>query len=134
MGTAAWSDTGGVRALGVSDVNGAYRLEPQVERPGTVAVETGPERLRIRLSGAVDAVMARHLDGVVGQVAAAQPADVRLDLGEVDFLGSHGMAFLVRVQHAVRAADRSAVIDAVSRQARIALRVAGLEHYLHVPG
>ncbi|MFG1924179.1 STAS domain-containing protein [Cryptosporangium sp. NPDC048952] len=111
-------------------MTGASRVVLPAERPGAVAVEADAERLRIRLSGAVDAVLAPRLDGVVADVVAAQPADVRLDLADVDFLGSHGMAFLVRVQHAVCAAGRAAAIDAASRPARIALRVAGLEHYL----
>ncbi|WP_170324045.1 STAS domain-containing protein [Cryptosporangium phraense] len=95
-------------------------------------MENGDGVVRIALTGAVDAVLAPRLDGAVADVIAAQPADVRLDLGEVDFLGSHGMAFLVRVQHAARAAGRGAGIDAVSRHALIALRVAGLEHYVQV--
>ena len=132
MSSAAWSDAGGAGATGMFDVKGAPRFALPPERPGAVAVETDPGSLRIRLSGAVDAVLAPLLDGVVADVVAAQPADVRLDLAEVDFLGSHGMAFLVRVQHAVREADRTARIDTVSRHARIALHVAGLEHYLHV--
>ncbi|WP_051571141.1 STAS domain-containing protein [Cryptosporangium arvum] len=111
-------------------MNGSPRFTLPEERPGAVAVEADPGRVSIRLSGAVDAVLAPRLDGVVADVVAAQPADVRLDLADVDFLGSHGMAFLVRVQHAVRAAGRAAAIDAASRPARIALRVAGLEHYL----
>ncbi|MFB9322712.1 STAS domain-containing protein [Cryptosporangium minutisporangium] len=105
---------------------------PPVERPGSVRVENGGGLLRIRLTGAVDAVLAPRLDAVVSSVVAAQPIDVRFDLTEVDFLGSHGMAFLVRVQHAARAAGCVATVEAVSRHARVALHIAGLEHYLNV--
>jgi len=129
VGSAAWSNAGGGVAPVGALAPGAAQARP-VERPGDVAVQTDPGLLRIRLTGAVDAVLAPRLDGVVAAVLAAQPADVRLDLADVDFLGSHGMAFLVRVQHATQAAGRAAEIDAVSRHARIALRVAGLEHYL----
>ena len=122
MGSAAWSDAG----------SGAPRALPPVERPGAVRLGNGGGVLRIQLTGAVDAVLAPRLDTAVADVVAAQPIDVRFDLAEVDFLGSHGMAFLVRVQHATQAAGRTATVDAASRQARIALRVAGLEHYLNV--
>ncbi|MFI5954680.1 STAS domain-containing protein [Cryptosporangium sp. NPDC051539] len=100
------------------------------ERPGGISVERDSGSVRIVLTGAVDAALAPQLDGAVADVIAAQPAGVRIDLGEVDFLGSHGMAFLVRVQHAARAAGRGAVVDAASRPALVALRVAGLEHYV----
>ncbi|SHM53273.1 STAS domain-containing protein [Cryptosporangium aurantiacum] len=112
--------------------SGVRRATPPAERPGVVQVENGGGLLRIRLTGAVDAVLAPRLDTVVADVVAAQPIDVRLDLAEVDFLGSHGMAFLVRIQHAVRAAGRVAAVDAASRHARVALRIAGLEHFLNL--
>src|SRR4051812_19693628 len=99
VGSAAWSDAGGGTATPDEPTPGTSALPP-LERPGSVRVENGNGLLRIRLTGAVDAVLAPRLDTVVTDVVAAQPTDVRLDLAEVDFLGSHGMSFLVRVQHA----------------------------------
>jgi anti-anti-sigma regulatory factor len=131
--SAAWSEADAEGGPGFS----AARSEPMVERPGSVLIEeaseeNGSDRIRIRLVGAVDALLAPELDRVVADVTAAQPADVQFDLAEVDFLGSHGMAFLVRVHHAAAAAGRGAGIDAVSRHALIALRIAGLEQHLVV--
>jgi anti-anti-sigma factor len=103
---------------------------PAVERPGAVDVEVGASALRVRLVGGIDAALARQLEAAVVVVKANQPADVRLDLADVDFLGSHGMAFLVRIQHAAHGGGRKAGIVAISHPARIALRIAGLEEFL----
>jgi anti-sigma B factor antagonist len=97
------------------------------ERPGSVAVENGGGPIRVRLAGAIDAVIAPQLEATVAAVVARQPADVRMDLADVDFLGSHGMAFLVRLRHAAQSGGRRAGIDVASHPAQVALRVAGLE-------
>lgn len=108
---------------------GGKAIPPQAERPGSVVFEETAGPIRVRLAGAIDAVLAPRLDAVVTAVAAGQPADVRLELAEVDFLGSHGMAFLVRVQHTAGAAGRRVRIEAISPSARLALRIAGLEEF-----
>ncbi|MCU0282283.1 MAG: STAS domain-containing protein [Candidatus Nanopelagicales bacterium] len=86
----------------------------------TFTVTTDADSPRAVLGGRIDREAAEVLDAAYRAAAAAAPGEVVLDFAGVDYINSTGIALIVGVLGAARAADR-----------RIA--AAGLSaHYQHV--
>jgi anti-sigma B factor antagonist len=63
-----------------------------------VVVEVGPPRARLRVRGEIDIATCPHLDETVASVCAAGVDLLEIDLSEVTFMGSSGLASLLRAQ------------------------------------
>ncbi|WP_133848975.1 STAS domain-containing protein [Labedaea rhizosphaerae] len=108
---------------GTGDDSDTVAKEPGATEPGeteiatetgTIALERQDDRVVVRVTGALDLALAPRLQQFVDRAARLHPALLVLDLTEVDFLASAGMAVLVKAnrnqvaptQMRVVAADR----------------------------
>jgi anti-anti-sigma factor len=63
----------------------------------TVVYSAGPRTHRVRLSGDIDIAVEDQLLDVASQFAATGVGDVEIDVGDVTFMDSTGLAFLARI-------------------------------------
>jgi len=93
-------------------------------------VEEG-KSLTVRVTGEVDHHAARALmTQVVGQVDAALPRELTLDLGGVSFMDSSGIALVLRTWKQVRQLGGSMTLRAVPPQSAKVLRAAGVDRMI----
>ena len=106
---------------------------PPVPRGGeaddqiTLSVSTPAERqVLIEVGGEVDMVTSPQLRAAVLDQFAADTELVVLDLDEVTFLGTSGLAVLIEVREAAHAAGRELRIACTARRVLRPLMIAGL--------
>jgi anti-anti-sigma factor len=95
--------------------------------PGSLTIEheAGGQRV-LRLSGDVDSAVVAEYASRQGELPVV--VDV-IDAGAVSFLGSAGLAVMVRCVEAAAAVGRRPILRAASGPVDRLLRVAGLETY-----
>jgi anti-anti-sigma factor len=99
--------------------------------PGSLTIEHEAGGLRVlRLSGDVDSAVVAEYESRQGRLPVV--VDV-IDAGAVSFLGSAGLAVMVRYAEAGTAVGRRPVLRAASAPVDQLLRVAGMETYFARP-
>jgi anti-anti-sigma factor len=95
--------------------------------PGSLTIEHEPGGKRVLyLSGDVDSATVAEFEARQGRLPVVVDA---LDAGAVSFLGSAGLAVMVRYAEAAAAAGRAPVLRAASGQVDRLLSVAGMGTY-----
>jgi anti-anti-sigma factor len=99
--------------------------------PGSLTVEheAGGRRV-LCLTGDVDSAVVADFEGRQGRLPVVVDA---IDAGAVTFLGSAGLAVMVRYAEAAAAAGRLPVLRAASSQVERLVRAAGLQTYFPRP-
>ena len=82
--------------------------------------------LLITLTGEIDLASRGRLDEVVALARSTRPLAVRVELSDVTFLGSDGVAFLIAIYHEVQTADGELELRNPSRITTRALEITGL--------
>jgi anti-anti-sigma factor len=99
--------------------------------PGAVTIEHEPGGRRVLcLTGDIDSATVAEFEGRQGRLPIVVDA---IDAGAVTFLGSAGLAVMVRYAEAAGAAGRPAVLRAASGQVDRLLDAAGLTTYFARP-
>ena len=102
----------------------AGRLRPL---PGSLTIEHEPDsRDVLCLSGDIDSAVVGDFEGRQGRRPVVVDA---IDAGEVTFLGSAGLAVMVRYAEAAAAVDRFLVLRAASAPVQRLIHAAGLDTY-----
>jgi len=100
--------------------------------PGSLTIEHEPGGRRVlTLSGDVDSATVADFEGRQGRLPVVVDA---IDAGAVTFLGSAGLAVMVRYAEAAAADGRPPVLQAASGQVDRLVRAAGLDTYFVRPG
>ena len=87
--------------------------------------------LIVRLSGEIDHHAAKQImEEVAEQIDAALPEKLVLELSEVSFMDSSGIAVLLNVWRRMGQLEGSVEVQQVPEQARRVLQAAGLERLL----
>jgi anti-sigma B factor antagonist len=84
------------------------------------------------LSGELDMATAPDLTAALDPVIAHGPREVVLDLSELSFVDSSGIAALVEAQHRLGEQERRLSIHGAQRGAVRVFEIAGLTDFLHV--
>lgn len=104
----------------------AHRL-PSPRAPADLRSELrwkSPDAIVVQVSGEIDTCTAGRLESTVGEHLRARPAALRVDMGEVSFLGTAGIRALQRARVLAEDAGVHLVVDAGgSRAVRRALDV-----------
>ena len=88
-------------------------------------------QLTIRLSGALDHHAAKNLMVSIDRLLEQNlPAKTFLDLGELTFMDSSGIAVVLRAKRRMEALSGSLVVINIPRQAARVLETAGLARYV----
>lgn len=96
-----------------------------------VVLRPGPEHLTVEVSGDLDLGSDRaFLAAVLPAVEGGRP--VHLDLGALDFLGSHGVRCLVEVNAEAVARGTELVVVRLSPAARRTIELTGLDRVLTI--
>ena len=99
----------------------------------SITIGTGSaEQATIALRGELDQSTAAQLREAVATALDAGAADIRVDLGEVTFVGSSGLGALVRAHQAAQGRGRRLALDGVSDILFERLHLAGLVDLLGV--
>src|SRR4051812_36361737 len=100
--------------------------------PGSLTIEHEPGGRRVLcLSGDVDSAVVAEFEVRQGRLPVVVDA---IDAGPVTFLGSSGLAVMVRYAEAAAADGRLPVLRAASGQVDRLVRAAGLDTYFVRPG
>ncbi len=87
--------------------------------------------LTVRITGEVDHHAARDLmTQIAGQVDAALPRQVKLDLGGVGFMDSSGIAVVLRTWKKTRQIGGTVTLTSVPAQAAKVLKAAGVDRMI----
>jgi anti-sigma B factor antagonist len=92
----------------------------------TVTVEPAERGIAIRCAGEIDLSSAPDLDRAAGSAVDDRPARVELDLRQVGFIDSSGLASVLRVSERARAAGADFVVRP-SEQVRRVVQLSGVE-------
>ena len=103
--------------IGESDGSALFQVRTALE---------DDEGLLITLSGEIDLAARVALDEVVALARTIRPLVVRIELSDVTFLGSDGVAFLIAMYHEVQTADGDLKLRNPSRITARALEITGL--------
>jgi anti-anti-sigma factor len=98
----------------------------------SVEVVDEASRLVIKASGEIDYEAQKQLDAVFAKVAAHEPCDVVVDLGETTFVDSVGLGFLVRLHNQVTRLGQRMTVVSTSRQIRRTFGLTGLDRVLTI--
>jgi anti-sigma B factor antagonist len=88
----------------------------------------------IRLSGDVDHACHDQLDAAADQVTAVPARPVLVDLSEVTFLDSRGLAFLIRLRNHAQPAGHQVTLHEPPPTVRRVLEIAGMDQLFPVTG
>lgn len=102
------------------------------DAPGVVRVVHEGPRAEVEVAGEVDIATCPPLDDTVARLAAAGIEQLTFDLREVTFLGSSGLASLLRAQRLVAAEGGRLVLRAPSRVVRDLLEMTQLRDHFAV--
>ncbi len=91
-------------------------------------VERDVERVTIHLSGELDIANVRRLREALIELDDEAAGQILIDLADVTFLGSCGLAVLVATSKRCRAHGRELILGAPSRAVVLALASSGLLH------
>lgn len=94
-------------------------------------VERDAERVTAHLSGEIDIANVRRLREALIALDDESVGEILIDLAEVTFMGSCGLAVLVATSKRCRAHGRELILGAPSRAAVLALAFSGLLHTFH---
>ena len=86
----------------------------------------GPSSILLVAHGDLDFEAAKRLRGTVDHVLAVHPHSLVLDLGDVDFLDSSGVAMMLRLRRSVLADSATVTICSLSPAAHRTLELCGL--------
>jgi anti-anti-sigma factor len=104
---------------------------PRPARLQTVPAEN--DRQQFKVSGHLDAHAVRNGVSHI-EIHLAERKHCLLDLAGVNFIDSTGLAFLIRLQKKLRAADRLLILLASGKKIQRAFKSAGLQHeFLSAP-
>ena len=104
-----------------------YASAPNMNAPIlTVTVEPAEGAVTIRCSGEIDLSSAPDLDRAAGPAVEGQSGRVELDLRQVGFIDSSGLAAVLRVAERARAAGAELVV-LPSEQVRRVVQLSGVE-------
>ena len=95
--------------------------------PGRVSCTASGSVVMITLSGEIDLLVNDDLEAAMATAAAAQPADVAVDLAAVTFIGSQALSFLVRLHHLTADQSRLTTLHRVPKAVRKAMVTVGLD-------
>lgn len=104
------------------------------EPPGMVRVVHGGPRAEVAVIGEVDIATCPPLDDAVARLAKDGVEQLTLDLHEVTFLGSSGLASLLRAQRLVSAEGGRVVLRSPSRAVSDLLEMTRLVDRFQVEG
>lgn len=90
-------------------------LRSVAESPGTVRVVHEGPRAEVAITGEIDIATCPPLDDTVARLARGGVEQLTLDLHEVTFLGSSGLASLLRAQRLVTQEGGRVVLRSPSR-------------------
>jgi anti-anti-sigma factor len=93
---------------------------------GQVRYEPDGDRPRVVLAGAIDAACERAFDAAYADVTAAGPGDLTVDLSEVTFLGTHGLAFFIRLRNHLAPNGHRVILFKPSSDVMLTVHAAGL--------
>ena len=100
------------------------------ERVLTIRNDTGPDgAARLHVSGELDAHSAPEFAEAF-EPAVAAAADVEVDLTDVSFIDSSGLAALIKARQRLLDAGGSLVVSAASHTAMRLFEIAGVSSYL----
>ncbi len=91
-----------------------------------------PDRLHIRLHGEIDLSAQPLLDKTYNQLVAAEPANLTIDLTEVTFLASNGLALLGMAREHLRASGHDVILRGPDSAVQRALRIMGFDRYFTI--
>lgn len=95
--------------------------------PGRVTCTTSGSVVMITLTGEIDLLVNDDLAAAMATAAAAQPADVAVDLDAVTFIGSQALGFLVQLHHLTAEQSRLTTLHRVPKPVRKAMVTVGLD-------
>ena len=99
--------------------------------PGSVTIEREPGGRRVLcLTGDVDSAVVAEFEARQGRLPVVVDA---VDAGGVSFLGSAGLAVMIRYAEAIATAGRAPVLRAASDHVERLLRATGMEPYFVRP-
>lgn len=91
-----------------------------------------PGRLHLRLKGEIDLNSQPLLDKTYRQLVAAEPASLTVDLAEVTFLASNGLAFLGMVREQLHASGHEVTLDGPNHAVLRSLQIMGFDRYFTI--
>lgn len=103
----------------VEPSGGDDQLSVEVERPG-------PATTVLRVRGEVDMLTSSVLQTCIERSLDADPEVLVIDLEDVDFLGTSGLAALIQIRGAAHLADAQLRLACTNRQVLRPLALAGL--------
>jgi anti-sigma B factor antagonist len=106
-------------------------MEP-VSRVFTATLGPTERGAAITLTGELDMATAPELNDVLAPLVDDGPEEVVLDLAELSFIDSSGLAVLVTAQNALQEKGRRLVVRSPGRHARRVFEIAGLLEFLSV--
>ncbi len=109
-------------------------LRPVAEAPGLVRVVTSGPRAEVAVVGEIDIATCPPLDDAVARLARDGVEQLTLDLHEVTFLGSSGLASLLRAQRLVTQEGGRVVLRSPSRAVSELLEMTRLKDRFPVEG
>jgi anti-sigma B factor antagonist len=86
------------------------------------------------LTGDVDYSRKDELDGIAEQVEASSARDVRVEMGDVTFLDSSGISFLLRLRNATEARGGEVELHEPSQWVLKLVRLVNLDGRFHIVG
>ena len=104
-------------------------MSEELRRPVVAGVEERGDAVIVYVAGELDLYNADELRTVLDEAAAAKPARIVIDLGELTFTDSIGIGVLVGARSAF-ADKRGLLLAAPQRDIRRILEVSGLDRIL----
>lgn len=84
----------------------------------------------VAVSGRLDAYWADHLSRALGEVISGGARQVRLDLGEVEYLSSAGIRVLLKYYKQLKGSQGTFLVSDASAPVKMVLALAGFEELL----
>ena len=98
---------------------------------GSVALRSDPDCTVVALAGEVDMALSADLASVVGE-ATATGGPIAVDVGDVTFIDSTAIGFIVQLAIAERERGRRLPVRGASRRTADTFRLTGLDEILQV--
>lgn len=120
-----------------SQVNARMREDQPFPRPsGLIPIECSvqevPEGLRVSVSGELDMDSVVDFDRVAGEILAADPRSVVVDLGSLSFLDSMGLLAFLRLAHGIEERGGEIVFVRPTEAVRRLFELAGADQRLTI--
>jgi anti-sigma B factor antagonist len=105
------------------------QFNPDTSTPSdgfAVTLERDTEGVRVRVVGQLDIATVAELDRVLEGLSSDGPGRLLIDLNDVEFMDSTGLATLIRAKHSAESTDRCLTVRHNTPAVRRLLELSGL--------